>query len=359
MVNRITEEPTIHEIANHLKNSEIRHKDSSYISESEIIDNLSFSHFRDGMDSLFLYYQSNEENLPKLVLDGVVTVTIDSLMLIYPDLFISSPPSEPTKISKDTQYIIIGLVTSLFAAFIFTLAIDIGTDKLHQEKDIVFLGGNVLALSLPTKNRHHVFSERLKGQATLSKLLDAANNKAFLSEVSRLENDISVFHDTSVVAITSIDGDFISATFAKALANSYAQNGLRALIVDANFYNPSLTDIFPQIPFKASSSSVFHEKYDVNNNLSVITCSSCVYPSRVYKSSEVHNLIANNASVFDRIILLIPSIITHGEVSLLSGTLSTVLCLVKKDVTKKSEVFDVLKVLNDSNQITLVFVVLD
>ena len=64
-------------------------------------------------------------------------------------------------------------------------------------------------------------------------LLNISSHPKTLEKFVRLQNEISIEHDSKVVVITSVGEDKLAAAFAKALADAYVANSSSALIIDA------------------------------------------------------------------------------------------------------------------------------
>ena len=163
-----------------------------------------------------------------------------------------------------------------------------------------------------------------------------------------LQNEINVTHDTKVIAVTSIENDLLTAAFANALALTYAFNDSKTMIIDANMYNPSLNEVLCDsnssdvcvLENNDNKSELAHETTKVNENLDALCFDKQVYPGNVFKSKVIQEVIKKEGSKYEHFIILVPSIKEHKEVSLLKDVLKSIVLVVRKDVTKKKDIYE-------------------
>ena len=148
-----------------------------------------------------------------------------------------------------------------------------------------------------------------------------------------LQNEISVSYNTKVLGITSINDNELSCAFAAAFAKSYAKNGAKTLIIDANLYCPTVAKFFAKEDAKENEITALDEK------ISFIHMKQEIYPSETYKAGTIHQFV-ENAKDFDHILILVPSIRDHKEVSLLQNILDSMMLVVQKNVTRKCRIYD-------------------
>ena len=163
-----------------------------------------------------------------------------------------------------------------------------------------------------------------------------------------LQNEINVTHDTKVIAVTSIENDLLTAAFANALALTYAFNDSKTMIIDANMYNPSLNEVLCDsnssdvcvLENNDNKSELSHETTKVNENLEALCFDKQVYPGNVFKSKVIQDILKKEGSKYEHFIILVPSIKEHKEVSLLKDVLKSIVLVVRKDVTKKKDIYE-------------------
>ena len=166
-------------------------------------------------------------------------------------------------------------------------------------------------------------------------LLNISSRPKTLEKFVRLQNEISIEHDSKVVVITSVGEDKLAAAFAKALADAYVANSSSALIVDANFYNPELAGLLgAQEPGGDIKAVLFNEKSGY------IPMKKETYPSNIYKAGTVQKLIEENKDKYEHILVLMPSIKEHKEVVLLKDALDSVILVTRRNVSKKGDIYN-------------------
>ena len=140
--------------------------------------------------------------------------------------------------------------------------------------------------------------------------LSHVNNDASLFDsLTKLQNEINVYFDTKVLAITSINDDALAAALAKALADAYSMNGSNALIIDANLYNPSLESYIEShneddtitVSEKNEVLSGYNRQVTVAGNVKTICLDKQIYPGNAYKDGAVHNIIESNKNSYEHI----------------------------------------------------------
>lgn len=186
----------------------------------------------------------------------------------------------------------------------------------------------------------------------LDNLLNVRNNKDLFKALTFLQNDITVGFNTKIIAVTSLDNDNLAAAFAKAFSDVYSANNLSCLIIDANLYDPCLNKVLSN---NRTDSSMFIEVRDTSsisggartgfssNRTKTISMDRSIYPSDVYKNKGVHQIVNDNINLYDRIIILVPSIKKHKEIALLSDIIGSVLLIAQRGITKKEDIFNAIQ----------------
>ena len=187
------------------------------------------------------------------------------------------------------------------------------------------------------------------------------NNLDYLSQVNSddslfenltaLQNEINVYFDTKVLAVSSIDDDVLAAAFGKALADAYGRNGSKTLVIDANLYNPSLEAYVEKhskgdtitIAEKSETLSGSNRETPLLGNVKIISLDKQIYPGNAFKEKAVHKLIENNKGDFEHIVVLVPSIKEHKDIVLLSDIINSALLVVERNVTKKEDIFNAIQ----------------
>ena len=190
-----------------------------------------------------------------------------------------------------------------------------------------------------------------KNEIVLS-LLNIEETSELFTRLTALQNEININHDTKIVAVTSINSDYLTAAFAKALADTYALNRSSALIIDANLYNPCLYGLTKQyIGVESSDSSLsgIVKINRLNEKVTTICIDKQVYPTDTFKSGVIHNLIKEYSGPFDHVILLVPALKEHKEVVLFKDVINSVLLVTQRNVTKKKDIYESLQFLATNN----------
>lgn len=180
------------------------------------------------------------------------------------------------------------------------------------------------------------------------KLLHLRQNPEMFKSFTALQNEVGVSFDSNVIAIASITSDKLSAAFAKAYADTFALNGSKVLIIDANMYNPSLATLLGSsteddvltTSLDVHSAPIQSELQQIEENVSLLTMSQEIYPSHIYRNGDVAAMIEEKKASFDHIVVIVPSVKNHKEVQLLEGIIDSLLLVVRRSVETKKDIFE-------------------
>ncbi|MBO4668054.1 MAG: hypothetical protein J5666_08040 [Bacilli bacterium] len=186
------------------------------------------------------------------------------------------------------------------------------------------------------------------------------SDDSLFKNLTALQNEINVYFDTKVLAVTSINNDVLAAAFAKAFADAYGRNGSKTLIIDANLYNPSLESYIENhsdgdtiiAVEKNDTISGYNREADLAVNVKTISLDKQIYPGNAFKDKAVHKIIEENKNEYEHIIVLVPSVKEHKDVVLLSDVINSALLVVERNITKKEDIFNAIQFFN-ANQLPL------
>ena len=173
-------------------------------------------------------------------------------------------------------------------------------------------------------------------------LASLEDNEELFNRFTVLQNEISVSFPAKITAVTSIKDDSLAASFAKAYASTYAHNGFKALLIDANLYNPCLEELLGNVEAEVinDKEESSYKTVALNDKVSAICMNKNTYPSNVYKAGVVQKLVEDNKEEFAHIIILVPSIKEHKEVVLLKEVVDSIILVTQKNVTKKGHIYN-------------------
>ena len=177
-----------------------------------------------------------------------------------------------------------------------------------------------------------------KTDKILAGLLDK-NNEEVVKRMTVLHNEVSVSFETKIIAITSTNDDKLASAFALSFANAYSKNGNKCLVVDANLYNPVLKDQ-AGVDIEVSGAEDDYQLTKVDDNVDAVCLNKETYPSDVFKNGKIHRIINENKDNYDHIIVLVPSIKEHKEVSLLKDLINAILLVTQKNSTRKADIYN-------------------
>lgn len=177
-----------------------------------------------------------------------------------------------------------------------------------------------------------------KNDKVIENLRNAKDNEALLESLTKLQNEIAVYHNVKVIAITTINNDPLAAAFAKAFAETFSRNGETSLVVDANLYNPCLQD-FVGDGVEAKNRITA----SIDNKANAIIMAKEIYPGESYKGKAVDEIIKENEGNYDHFIVLVPSVKEHKDVALLKDIVDGIILLTRKNKTTKKSIFEAIQ----------------
>lgn len=185
-------------------------------------------------------------------------------------------------------------------------------------------------------------------------LQDVQNNKELFKAITVLQNQISVGFNTKVIAVCGVNNDKLAAAFAKALVDSFSQNKSSCLLIDANLYNPCLSEMVGAhkvesfLEFKDTHSNNNFRMAHINNNVQAVCMNSEIYPSNTYKSGAIQRMIKDEEKVYNHFIVIMPSVKDHKEIYLLKDVVDAIILVTQKNVTIKKHIYEAIQFFNEN-----------
>jgi capsular exopolysaccharide synthesis family protein len=120
------------------------------------------------------------------------------------------------------------------------------------------------------------------------------------------------------------------------LATSIAQGGRKVLVVDANFRQPSLSNLFPQAPANGLSSALVgqgrweDDVYEVDRNLSVMTAGPLPpNPAELLGSEQMRTILGEMTAKYDQVIFDAAPALVVTDPSVLSTLVDGVIIVIR------------------------------
>ena len=192
-------------------------------------------------------------------------------------------------------------------------------------------------------------SKAKKRELVLAGLANAKEKKELLERMTVLQNEISVAFNTKVVAIAGVNDDDLAAHFAKAFVEAYSMNGSTSLIIDANLYDQKLKALLSNSgdSVRVNAKEEGKEKgfIALDEKTNAYCLDNEIYPSTVYKSGAIQQIIKDNKEKYDHFVLIVPQLKDHKEISLLADVIESIVLVAQKDVTTKKRIFEAIQYL--------------
>ena len=163
-------------------------------------------------------------------------------------------------------------------------------------------------------------------------LLDIKAKPELLQDFTKLQNEIGVGFEMKTLAVSSIHSDLLAASFGKAFAETFAENGSSALVIDANLYNPCLLQ-----NLGIESDGKVHA---LSDKVGVLGLDKNVYPSRIFREGEIAKIIEENRGEYEHVIVLVPAVRDHKEVALIGSVIDSLVLVTQRNVTQKKHIYE-------------------
>ena len=180
-------------------------------------------------------------------------------------------------------------------------------------------------------------------------LQQVQKNDELFKAITILQNEVSVGFDTKVIAVCGVNGDKLATVFAKALADAYSRNDSSCLLIDANLYNPCLSELIGKqqvgsfMAFRDARIKNYSNMSYIDKNINAICMDKEIYPSNVYKSGVIQKIIKDEEKNYEHFIVIVPSVKDHKEIFLLSDVVQSIIMVTQKNVTIKKHIFEAIQ----------------
>lgn len=123
------------------------------INQNDLLNGLSFVPFNSSNPGVVTFsFKSTQKAIVKPVLAELSNVAIEEIKNNgFPNISISSEVSNPSKVSKDSTYLLIGLVASAVLGLGIAFVDEIVSDEVYDEDDIALLGSSSYGLIVTKK----------------------------------------------------------------------------------------------------------------------------------------------------------------------------------------------------------------
>ena len=180
-------------------------------------------------------------------------------------------------------------------------------------------------------------------------LQQVQTNEELFKALTVLQNEISVGFNTKVILVCGVNNDKLATVFAKAFADAYSKNDSSCLLIDANLYNPCLSELIGKeqvgsfMAFRDIRSKNYSNMSYINKNVNAICMDKEIYPSNVYKSGVIQKIIKDEEKNYDHFIVIVPSVKEHKEVFLLNDVAQAIVMVTQKNATIKKHIYDAIQ----------------
>lgn len=174
------------------------------------------------------------------------------------------------------------------------------------------------------------------------------NNENIIGKLIDVQNQINAISDLKIIGVFSADSQDLSFDFSFANAKVFEIKGDSTLIIDANYYDSSSTDRLSLILDKEMNFEK-NKTVKISSNISFIRPNDCEYPSDFFKNGCLEKVIKSHQKSYKHFIVLLPDPIKNMEVLYAKSLIQTNLLVVKKNKTLKSDIFRIIKFLNEND----------
>lgn len=158
-----------------------------------------------------------------------------------------------------------------------------------------------------------------------------------IQAIKNVQDELGSLFNTSVIAFTSIDDGNSVIDFAKQFADVYASNNVKCLVMDANLYKPLLGLKETDKIIKSTGC------------VDMISYSQRKYPYEFFKDQKFISEIEKYKKEYSHILLVLPNVFEHKEMSILKDVIDCSLLICRKDEDNREVVYNAVSYLKDND----------
>lgn len=194
-----------------------------------------------------------------------------------------------------------------------------------------------------------------KNNALKKAVNDVLNNKPLKESIIKFQNEVVSLTNSQpkTMAIVAPKDRTQSALMAKALADVYAANGEKTILLDLDLYAPTIATLYDL----SKTRSILEISLDntkkgiakINDKLDVIASKPNTYPAKFLLLDEVKSVLDEIKKLYDHIIITLPPVLENSDILLFKDYLDAIILVVHKNQTKIKDVKLALEFVKNNN----------
>ncbi len=171
------------------------------------------------------------------------------------------------------------------------------------------------------------------------------NNELLKESIIKFQNEIvSIMHQQpKTIALVAPKNRLQSALMAKAMAEVYAANNEKTLLLELDLYSPTMATLYDlqkscsllDISLDASKKGIFK----INQQLDIIASKQDIYPAKFLLSDEVQNVLKTLKEAYTHIVVTLPPVLENSDILLFKDFFDAILLVAHKNQTKLKDIY--------------------
>ena len=164
------------------------------------------------------------------------------------------------------------------------------------------------------------------------------NNELLKESIIKFQNEIvSIMHQQpKTIALVAPKNRLQSALMAKAMAEVYAANNEKTLLLELDLYSPTMATLYDlqkscsllDISLDASKKGIFK----INQQLDIIASKQDIYPAKFLLSDELKE-------AYTHIVVTLPPVLENSDILLFKDFFDAILLVAHKNQTKLKDIY--------------------
>ena len=195
-----------------------------------------------------------------------------------------------------------------------------------------------------------------KDDKLISIFSDIKENKKIIDYTIKIQNNVNIYADSKVVAITVSKNDISLGIVARAMSEVYALQNQSTILIDCDMYDPLLNNVFNKESVEIGLNNILDDNLNmeklvnkISNNLNVVFTNKTNYPTEIFKSKQYFEFICNAKEQYEHVILVMPSMVEHQDILLNKDLITAVLLVARKNKVSKKDLFDSIQTLETNS----------
>ena len=177
-------------------------------------------------------------------------------------------------------------------------------------------------------------------------------DQKLIESAIKIQNDINIYANSKIIAIAVAKTDISLDIVASTLAEVYALQNQKTLLIDCDMYAPFLNNLFNKDLVECGLDDLIGDKINmdklinhISDKLDAVFTEKTNYPTEVFKSKNYYDFICEIKDRYEHVILVMPSIVDHQDILMSKELITATLLVARKSKVSKKDLFDSIQTL--------------